>query len=796
MKVILNVLCLPFVLFHFKAFSIEMNLYQQLVNTVQDNSVCLALGKDFESVSLQKCDDTANQQWIFAQSGARFFIKSMALGHLNKEMCLVALDQDRLKMATCASASPGDYQSKRLWSKGGSDSSGLLNKYIADKGKPNYLQSTVDGKLVFGSGQPEAAKWVSTQPLYEQIVSDIGGVEACLTLADDHTSVALQQCRGKDQQQWRLAPSGTRLHIKNKALSGATQEMCLYAASKSVVKMAACASAGGNDFSSRRLWERKGNHPSFLLNKYISDRGQPNFLQYTEDKRLILGGQDSATAKWNISKRYGHVRNVEKGQERCLALAPNNVDVELAACSREARQDWSMGVTAGFNRLENRFLASEGNEKCLGSAAKMIDCQGSGYQSQRTWLASRNFIPAPAMIGFTLQNKYRNDLGKKEVLGFSGNHVQMVPASSEMGATWIFDLDIPVIAKRPVVGNKKVLLLHTHYSDRPETDFAEVKRGFLGSETGNYSFVNAVSLASGNKLHFTGDAVTGLDLGPRPSGCPSGELRAKAVERALEKGWDAKGYDYLAVEIPPTACSWSGLAAKPGNWAMGNGVGWKPWMWQHEFGHSLGGPHAKSLAHCPTQQNVVQVGGDGCTVTSLADPSDTLNGGGGRLYPLPYQYFAGWMTDEQFPEVLNNGTYKIAPLFAPADSAVVKGLRLFRSDGSYLVLEFRQPSEGFENWDAADPFVNGVIVRVVQFSVNTVSNTLVDTTPDSPNGMKDAPLMQGKQIDDLLSGKRVTVRHIDKTGATVEITDVPGHVSFHRPPARTAAELHEEVIEN
>ncbi|NIE77075.1 ricin-type beta-trefoil lectin domain protein [Pantoea sp. Ap-967] len=796
MKLILNVLCLPLLLFHFSAFSMEMNPYQQLVNDDQNNPLCLALGKDFESVSLQQCEDTAGQQWIFAQSGAMVFIKSMALGHSDKEMCLVALGQAMLKMATCASADPTDYQSKRLWYIGGSDHNSLLNKYIADKGWPNYLQRTAEGTLVFGNGEPAAAKWAFAQPLYEQIVSDVHGLEACLTLADDHASVALQPCRGKDQQQWQFTPSGTRLHVKNKALNGEAEEKCLYAASSSEVKMAACASAGGTDYESHRLWERKGNQPSVLLNKYISDKGQPSALQYTEDRRLVFAGQDSATAKWNISKHYGHVRNIGKGQEYCLALAPNDVDVELAPCSREARQDWSMAVTAGINRLQNRFLASEQNEKCLGSAVKMIDCQGSGFQSERTWFPNRNFIPETTMIGFTLQNKYRNDLGRKEVLGFSGSHVQMVPASSEMDATWTFDLDIPVISKRPMLGDKKILLLHTHYSDRPETDFAEVKRGFFGSENDNYSFVNAVSLASGNKLHFTGDAVTGLDLGPRPADCPNRELMAKAVERALEKGWDAKDYDYLAVEIPPTACSWAGLAATPGNSAMGNGVGWKPWMWQHEFGHSLGGPHAKSLEHCPTQQDVVQVGGDGCTVTGLGDPSDTLNGGGGRLYPLPYQYFAGWVTDEQFPEVLKNGTYKIAPLFAPADAAVIKGLRLFRSDNSYLVLEFRQPLEGFENWDPADPFVNGVIVRVVHFIANTVSNTLVDTTPDSPNGMKDAPLMQGKQLDDLLSGKRITVLHIDKTGATVEIADVPGHVPFHRPPASPAAERREEVIED
>lgn len=302
----------------------------------------------------------------------------------------------------------------------------------------------------------------------------------------------------------------------------------------------------------------------------------------------------------------------------------------------------------------------------------------------------------------------------------------------------------------------------------------EVQRGFFGSPGDNRSFVNAVNLSSDKNLHFTGDAVTGLDLGPRPSDCPSTELRNQAIYLARQKGFDASKYDYVAVEIPSTSCSWAGLAARPGLWAMGNGVGWKPWMWQHEFGHSLGGPHAKSLERCPyDNREVVQIGGSGCVVTATGDPSDTLNGGGSRLYPIPYLYYAGWLTDEQFPEALKNGTYKIAPLFREANATVVKGLRLFRSDGSYLTLELRKPLPGFENWAADHPFVNGVIVRIAEFSGNSVSNTLVDTTPESSDGTKDAPLKQGMSVDDVLSGKRITLVHIDEAGATIEISNIP-----------------------
>ncbi|MFH7445127.1 lectin, partial [Pseudomonas syringae pv. tagetis] len=82
--------------------------------------------------------------------------------------------------------------------------------------------------------------------------------------------------------------------------------------------------------------------------------------------------------------------------------------------------------------------------------------------------------------------------------------------------------------------------------------------------------------------------------------------------------------------------------------------------------------------------------------------------------------------------------------FKEATASVVRGLQLYRRDGSYLTLEIRALSPGFESWSPDDTFVNGVIVRVARFCRNSLSNTLVDTTPDSQRGMKDAPLEQDK----------------------------------------------------
>ena len=144
-----------------------------------------------------------------------------------------------------------------------------------------------------------------------------------------------------------------------------------------------------------------------------------------------------------------------------------------------------------------------------------------------------------------------------------------------------------------------------------------------------------------------------------------------------------------------------------------------------------------------------------------------MGGGGRRLYPASYQLLRGWLTEADVPEIKGEGTYQLAPLWGKASGA--KAYRLARADGSTLWLEFRQPQPGFDNWKSDDPFVNGVIVRTVAHAGNVLTNTLVDATPGSAQGMKDAPLMPGHALHDTLSGKIVTVKSVGPNGAVVEV---------------------------
>ena len=108
---------------------------------------------------------------------------------------------------------------------------------------------------------------------YEQIISIAQGEQVCLTLDSDLSSVSLQKCVNTDYQQWIFVSSGPMLYLKNKALGGSTQAMCLSASNPSHVSMKTCASADSNDYQSLRLWSRDDDHTSLLSNKYIKDLG-------------------------------------------------------------------------------------------------------------------------------------------------------------------------------------------------------------------------------------------------------------------------------------------------------------------------------------------------------------------------------------------------------------------------------------------------------------------------------------------------------------------------------------------
>ncbi|MCA8275649.1 carbohydrate-binding protein [Burkholderia sp. AU30280] len=479
---------------------------------------------------------------------------------------------------------------------------------------------------------------------------------------------------------------------------------------------------------------------------------------------LIPTGASAAPA-------YDPIKHYQDGAERCLAWQPASTDPAVAACDGGAAQDWAFVPSAGYYQIRNAGATqARGQDMCLRTQAgntgmgrvSVEPCAGGDAK-----MAQWRFETGPAgRLG--MLNAYRISTGRDEVLAIreGGDGVAMQSARGEPSATWVSAATFAP-PQRPLLGEKTALVLAARFSDAAAKDHEVVRKAVFGDGDDYSSLRRYIEVASHGKATLAGTVLADVDLGARPATCTSSALLDSARKAAQGRGVDPAQFDYLFVDLPKLgSCNWAGLAAKPGNWILSNNSGQAYWMWTHEFGHSLGASHPDSRVDCPTVGGAVQVGA-ACRTGKVDDPSDTVGGGGRRLYPGSYQLFSGWLDQTDVPEIRESGTYKLAPLFG--DRAGAKGYRIARSDGTQLWLEFRQPLRGFDDWKADDPFVNGVIVRTVKYQGNSLMNTLVDTTPGSANGMKDAPLMPGHALHDTLSGKIVTVNSVGPDGAVVTV---------------------------
>ncbi|RQU75209.1 carbohydrate-binding protein [Burkholderia cenocepacia] len=466
--------------------------------------------------------------------------------------------------------------------------------------------------------------------------------------------------------------------------------------------------------------------------------------------------------------------NLSRGDGQCLAWRPADNAAVFAACDGGAAQDWTFEPRDGFQRIVNTGAsAARGTKMCLHAAAGdtgmgrvAVGVCSEGDQTMRDWRPDRG-LDGQVVFG----NRYRVNTGRTaEVLaprdGGAGVATQNLRGQSS--SIWKSAVSIAP-SQRPLLGDKSVLLMVTHFNDSKPADSEVVRKAVFGDGDDHSSLRRYLEVASRGKLTLHGQTLDSVNLGERPATCDSGAIRTAARNAALVRGVNPDKFNYLFVDLPRmSSCNWGGLAATPGNWILSNASGHGYWMWSHEFGHNLGAKHPGSLVDCPTPGGTVEVGG-ACRAGKIDDPADTMGGGGRRLYPASYQLFAGWLGEADVPEIHADGTYRLAPLWGDAPGA--KAYRIARADGSTLWLEFRQPQRGFDDWKSDDPFVNGVIVRTVAHGGNVVTNTLVDAMPGSPAGMKDAPLMPGHALHDTLSGKIITVKSVGPDGAVVDVTN-------------------------
>ena len=327
-----------------------------------------------------------------------------------------------------------------------------------------------------------------------------------------------------------------------------------------------------------------------------------------------------------------------------------------------------------------------------------------------------------------------------------------------------------------VTGTKSVAVLLFNFSnDLAQPWTPAVVQGVVFDNTNSVD--EYLRDASYGQLSLTGDVHGWYTIDASNAGCAYTTWASQARLKATAAGVNLSAYQYVVYAFPSaTSCGWAGLAYLPGTSSWINGA-MSLRVVSHELSHNLGVHHASSLA-CSTGTFTGT-----CSQSEYGDPFTVMGGASTRHHVNWHRAQLGWLPDVQ--TVSASGTY----LLTPAElSGTPRLVRVARSDGTYLNLEFRQPwGTMFDNFSAGDPVVNGVSIRIAPATTSIVQSKLVDANP-STSTFSDAALGVGKTVVDPLTGVSITTLSVGPTGASVSI-QMPGGGDMQAPtgPASLSA---------
>ena len=264
--------------------------------------------------------------------------------------------------------------------------------------------------------------------------------------------------------------------------------------------------------------------------------------------------------------------------------------------------------------------------------------------------------------------------------------------------------------------------------------------------------------ASYGQLTMSGDVFGWYTIDSTNSGCPYTTWANEARAKAIAAGVPLASYQYTVYAFPDVGgCGWAGLAYLPGTGSWINGamtlrvVG-------HELGHNFGVHHASTLS-CTSGS----LSGS-CSASEYGDPYTIMGAASRRHHNNWHRAQFAWFGD--VVTASSTGIYTVAPAELSGTPRLV---RVPRGNGTYLNLEFRQPTGIFDNFSAGDPVVNGVSVRLAPSTSTIVQSQLIDGTPGSAGGFNDSALGAGASLTDPLTGVVITVVSVSPAGASVSV---------------------------
>jgi hypothetical protein len=269
--------------------------------------------------------------------------------------------------------------------------------------------------------------------------------------------------------------------------------------------------------------------------------------------------------------------------------------------------------------------------------------------------------------------------------------------------------------------------------------------------------------------------------------CQADPFSEAANQAAAADGFDASVYDHIVYVMQrQDGCNFMGVADIPGkrSWINGN---LELHLIAHELGHNMGLHHANAL-WCTTDGQPVAIGPD-CTNQESGDPFDVMGSQMRRNNGWHLRQI-GFMPKANERTVSASGTYSLRATRTRGGTQLLRIPRAAGATPRYYDVELHTSGGPFD-FDPATSAAPGVMIHTDPEPSEITQSLLLDATPGSPDGMRDAALPPGQTFSD--GSISISLESVIDDVARVHVETVPDTTPPSVPRSLTAVPATDRV---
>lgn len=439
----------------------------------------------------------------------------------------------------------------------------------------------------------------------------------------------------------------------------------------------------------------------------------------------------------------------------------------IAAISYNNTSFGIQSLVGGTVSLEGEFTNAHSDDFMQDVKEDFFDIQDDQGKHTRLFWASNLLIPATGDRISVVGVRAYDGVIVNSLQVISPKEIQSAGSSSTVDSAMMAG-----IAKKVAV----ILINFTNNTSQPNTaaDFRSAVFTNNNSANGYYKEVSRGKISLEGFNRPDGDIYGWYTIDYTNSPCNYYSWSEAARTMAQVDGFVKSNYTNIIYLFPRTSsCNWAGLGELGGDETWINYTSTMTYMQKvimHEIGHNFNAHHASSYNCIDASSARVSISSN-CTSSEYGDPFDVM--GAATRSPWPYHFSnyhkgeAGWLDVSNVQETVTvSGDYILEN--PGQSSSGVQMLRIRRGGtNDYYYLEYRRPYGIFDAFNASDPAVNGISIRLAP-DYSFTQTKLIDMTP-ATIGFNDAALALNQTFYDSVRQIRITNLNMSTTSATVRI---------------------------